>query len=407
MGTKSVARIGEPAHSDIGGDPSARESRVFWCWTALGLGVLSIGKTLREPASWAYTQAQLDYSAGFMRRGLFGEMFGRSLRLYHYENFAIFSTALLFLLLAAFVLLAWKAKVAQKIYPGELLAVFSSSFSVSYLVHLNGYLDIPMALLCIAPLVIRRVGLRLWVATICTVAGVLIHEQFFFAFLPLVSLSFVLNAVQSESPSAKRLAWACAIAVALVGTGLTGYLGSCGEIPTAKAELVKHEIESRADRPLNPAVIEVISRTASENAKIMESVWRRPTFIPGQIESLLMFGPTTAALSYATLLLLRRRFPGSSRWLYSAVVVATLAPLSLNLFGWDKNRWNQFTCVNAYLLLLIVTQMIEEPLRLPLWFRRACLVIMLVNMATGAGLMGNLQIRLFPFLRNPNAGAAW
>jgi len=40
--------------------------------------------------------------------------------------------------------------------------------------------------------------------------------------------------------------------------------------------------------------------------------------------------------------------------------------------------------------------------RLPLRLRQACLVVMLLNMASGGGLMGNLQIRPFPFLRNPN-----
>jgi len=48
-------------------------------------------------------------------------------------------------------------------------------------------------------------------------------------------------------------------------------------------------------------------------------------------------------------------------------LAATLAPLSLHLLGWDKNRWNELLCLNAFLLLLMVSKLVVgEPARLPL-----------------------------------------
>ena len=148
----------------------------------------------------------------------------------------------------------------------------------------------------------------------------------------------------------------------------------------------------------------MLPRTPRENMEIMKSVWQRPTFLPAQVESLLLFGPTAAVLSWATFLLLRRWMPGAYRWLYAVVLLATLAPLSLHLVGWDKNRWNELLCLNAFLLLLLVSRLVGgEPVQLPSRLRRACLLVMLLNMATGGGMMDGRHIRPFPFMRSPDA----
>jgi hypothetical protein len=133
-------------------------------------------------------------------------------------------------------------------------------------------------------------------------------------------------------------------------------------------------------------------------------VWVRPTFIPAQVESLLLFGPTAGVLVWGTFVVLRRWRPGASRWVYAAVVVGTLAPLSLNLVGWDKNRWNEMMALNALLLLLVVCMRFgDEPIRLPVGLRRACLAVMLLNMASGGGMLDFKHVRPFPFLRNPDS----
>jgi hypothetical protein len=95
--------------------------------------------------------------------------------------------------------------------------------------------------------------------------------------------------------------------------------------------------------------------------------------------------------------------PGKHRWLYAGVILATLAPLSLNLLGWDKNRWNELLALNAFLMLLMVSRMMGgEPVRLPVWLRRACVVVMLLNMATGGGMLDGRHILPFPFMHNPD-----
>jgi hypothetical protein len=392
------------SESTAANDAPTLSERRFWRWTAVGLGILAFGKGIREPNAWAYTQAQLDYSAGFMHRGLFGAVLGHPLELNRYEHFAVVSTALLLLLFAALVLLARKSKLAERTPPGELLAVYASSYSVTYLAHLNGYLDIPLALLCLAPLFVRSTGWRLAAAACSTTLGILIHEQFFFAFLPLLIVSILFGMATARTLAQRRLAWVGGILLAALGLGLMMYLVRHGSISAAQADELRQSIARTTDRPLHTEVWKVLPRTSRENLEIMRSVWRRPTYLPAQVESLLLFVPTVAVLSWATLLLLRRWMPGRHRWLYAGVLLATLAPLSLHLLGWDKNRWNELLSLNAFVLLLTVSRLVGgEPVRLPVWLRRACLLVMLLNMATGGGLMGGLHIRPFPFMRSPDA----
>jgi len=378
--------------------------RRFWLWTAVGLGILAFGKGIREPNPWSYTQAQLDYSAGLIRRGLFGASVGHLLQLNQYGHFAVFSVVLLLLLFALLALLAHKLRLAERTPPGELLAVYASSYSVSYLAHLNGYLDIPLALLCVAPLFVRSTGGRLVAAMASTTLGILLHEQFFFAFLPLLIVSILFGAATARSAAQRRLAWSGGVLLAALGLGLMAYVMWHGSISAAQTEQLRHSIARTADRPLDAYVFQVLSLTPRENLHIMGSVWGRSTFLLAEVESVLLFGPTAALLSWATLLLLRRSMPGKYRWLYAAVLLATLAPLSLNLMGWDKNRWNELVALNAFLLLLIVSRLAGgETVHLPRWLRRACLLVMLLNMATGGGMIDDRHIRPFPFLRNPDA----
>jgi hypothetical protein len=389
-------------------DPESLSEQRFWRWTTVGLGALAIGKGIREPNSWSYTQAQFDYSEGFMRRGLFGAAFGRLLELNRYQHFVIVSTALLLLLFTVLALLAYKSKLAEWTPPGQMLAVYASSYSVSLLAHLNGYMDIPLALLCALPLFVRGTGPRVAAAALATVLGALIHEQFLFSFLPVLVVSVLFGDAAAATLRQRRLAWAGAGALLLLGLAMGGLLARHGSISQERAAQLSQAITARTDQPVNTEVLKTLPRTAHENAEIMRSVWARPTFIPAQIESLLMFGPTAGVLSWGMLLVLRRWAPRDHRRLYALTLVGMLAPLSLNLVGWDKNRWNEMLSLNAFLLLLAASRVLGgERVQLPVRFRRACVLVMLLNVATGGGMFDNRHIRPFPFLRSPDAAATY
>jgi hypothetical protein len=403
LGGRPIPHQGTDFGPDSGYGAAFEDAR-FWRWMAVGAGFLAVCKGIRQPNLWSYTQAQFDYSTGFMRRGLFGFVLARPLGLGRYEHFAVVSTGLLLVLFAALALLARRAKLAERTPPGELLAVYASSYSVTYLAHLNGYLDIPLALLCVAPLFVRSTAWRLVAAMVCATLGILIHEQFLFCFLPVLAVSVLFGAAVDGQRSQQRLAWFGGVALLAMGLVLTWFLGWRGSISEEQAARLSQSIVQRTDRPLVADVVQVLPRTPKENLAIMKSVWKRRTFLPAQVESLLLFGPTAAVLSWATFVLLRRWRPRQYRWLYAVVLLGTLAPLSLHLVGWDKNRWNELLSLNAFLLLLVTAMLMgKEPVRLPAGLRRACLAVMLLNMASGGGMLDRRQIRPFPFLRSADA----
>jgi len=393
------ATASEYQQTAMNGAATLAEQR-FWKWTALGLGVLAFAKGIRLPNSWSYTQAQLDYSAGFIRRGFFGATVGHLLQLNRYSHFAVFSTVLLLLLMAVLVLLARSSKLAERTPPGELLAVYASSYSVSYLAHLNGYFDIVLALLCVGPLFIRRTGWRMAAAACATVAGILVHEQFFFAFLPILVVGVLFGAAKAGSSAERLRGWVGAALLLLLGVGMMLYFARHSALTTAQNDQLRQSIANKTDGALNTEVFKGETLTPEANLGIMKQVWRRKTYVPAQLESLLMFAPTAVVLSWATLFLLRRWMPDRYRRIYVGVLIATLAPLRLNLLGWDLCRWNELLSLNAFLMLLLVSRLIGgEPVRLPVRLRRACLLAMMLNMATGGGMMDQRHIRPFPFMR--------
>jgi len=376
----------------------------FWSWTAVGLGIIALAKGIREPNAWAYTQAQLDYSTGLIRRGFFGATLGHLLQLNLNGHFAVVSTALLLGLMLLLVLLARSSKLMERMPAGELLAVYASSYSVSYLAHLNGYSDIPLALLCVGTLFMRRTGWRLAAAICATVIGILIHEQFFFAFLPLLAISVLFGAATGKTAAERRMACIGGALLFVLGLCMVTYFARHAAVSDAQIQQLKQSMAGKADQPLDPELFKVMAFSQQKNMDTMMSVWRRPTYLLGQVEGLLLFAPTAAVLSWATLLLLRRWMPEKHRWLYAGVLLAMLAPLSLHLVGWDKYRWDELVCLNAFLMLLLVSRLAGGvTIQLPMRLRQACLLVMLLNMASGGGMLDDRHIRPFPFMRSPDA----
>jgi hypothetical protein len=379
----------------------------FWKWTALFLGILAIGKGIREPNRWSMTQAQVDYSLGFIRRGLFGTLLKSPLHLNIASHYAALS---LFLLLLLFFILGWlalRSGLVERIDEGEVLALFASSYTVTYLAHIDGYLDIPLAILCMVPLFVRNVGLRFATALACAAVGILIHEQFLFAFLPVTLLSFVVTGFETASRTERRLAWGSAMALALLATLLTFFVSLKASLTASQVQLMAAHVAASVDFKLDANFFSVLSRSSADNLALMKTVWRRPTFYLGQIQSVLLFFPTAALLIYALWRITRKRFTTRTWPIMLMALIAVLSPLCLNVVGWDKNRWSELVCLNAFIALITVCRFSgREPVTLPRTFLRLCLIVMMLNMATGGGMLDQQQIRPFPFIQRATQGSS-
>ena len=91
------------------------------------LATISVAKAIRLPTYKAATQAQVDYSFGLIKRGMFGACFARPLHLEIYSRFAIFSWALLGLAVVLLLVFTWCSGAPWRLLSPEIVALFFSS----------------------------------------------------------------------------------------------------------------------------------------------------------------------------------------------------------------------------------------------------------------------------------------
>jgi hypothetical protein len=135
--------------------------------------------------------AQIDYLYGVVRRGLFGEV----CRVLHVPvaDYRVFS-AIALLLLAGLLTLMFRLMSQigiNDMAEGSLIALIASSFWLAYLVNLVGYFDIILALLAVTVISIRRPWTQALAAIALGSIGVLFHEIYLFALLPVSLLGLV------------------------------------------------------------------------------------------------------------------------------------------------------------------------------------------------------------------------
>jgi hypothetical protein len=121
--------------------PTDGERRFWWSIIPV-LTAVSIGKAVRLPNYKSAIQAQIDYRFGFVKRGMYGEIFTRPLHLEHYRRYAVFSWLMLALMVTVLLLLTWRSGLRERVLTGEAAALFFSSYSLTYMSHMVGYFEV-------------------------------------------------------------------------------------------------------------------------------------------------------------------------------------------------------------------------------------------------------------------------
>jgi len=378
----------------------------FWPAFATLCGVVALLKGLRLPNLWAATQAQFDYSDGFIRRGLFGEILGL-LHVHHYVPFAVFSYGVLLGLCLLLWRYAWRERSAAGLR-GAAVTVFFSSFALSYLADLAGYLDIALALLTVGFLLTPNVRARMVLAPLVVVGGILIHEVFAIVFFPVVWLRLLLDVpAGQEAPERKRrMIYAGALLVFAVVT--TGVVALAPAVPRGGAALLEQHVAQRVDFPVRQDVFAVLHRSARVNLAIMVTYfYPRGRYWFRQLQAALVFWPSAGFFLWLALRGLERGVAAARRkFLEPWVLTAALAPLLMNLVGWDVFRWGALMVLTAFLTLLMVEQAVGGAAVWPtgVAWQRAAMVLIALNLASGVGFLDGYRTGTLPF---PELTHAW
>jgi hypothetical protein len=382
------------------------DDRRFWRMAAAVLGGVSFLRGVRHPSRWAATQAMVNYEFGVVKRGLFGATLGGWLHMEHYGRFALVSFALLSLLVVMLVWMTWRSGALRRLGAGEPVAVFFASFAMTYLAHLVGYLEVPLAVLTIALLLIRSPWVRLAAALPVCVAGILVHEMYFVVFLPAVLFSLLLDGCLQQEAGRRRTLWVMSGALLLVCAAVTFRLGHQRPLTVKQAQAMQSSMAARVDFPVRKDFFDVLTFSSAKSLQGMEDHflhwggWRQVF-----VESVLIFAPTALLLILPGYWLLRG-LPGAfRRWIGAAAVAAACAPLAMHLFGFDSARWDALVCVESYLVLVTICwKMPGEGFVLPAGYRNAAVLVIALSMATAETLMDGKEPNAFPF-RTPGQAA--
>lgn len=368
----------------------------FWYVAAAVGGTLAALKGLRLPSRWAATQAQMDYSQGFVKRGLFGAIVSDPLHLEIYRRFMVVAFLLLFALGILLVRLALKSGVAERTGGAEVLALFFGSYSVTMLMSTVGYLDIPLLILTVVVISVRRPMWRLAVALPLTIVGVLIHESYVLLYLPVILLSFLLQ-YWDTNDARERRSVLLAGALLLIAVAITAKLAWNAPMTAGQAQAMIARVNSRVDFDQRLDFYKVMLLSTEGNRTGMDYWYAMRDWWYTQVECAFIYGPTILMMLWMARRVLKGTQAGKIRWAFPAVVVCGCAPVLIHWLAWDSARFNGILCTMVFLALIATVRFTKGEALAPSNRQQcAAMVVLLTSMASGGLLMSHADNQ-FPF----------
>jgi hypothetical protein len=395
--------------------------RLFWGYlVVLGLVFLiSFLKGFRLPNLWAATQFAVNYSAGFVRRGLIGELARRigGPNVFHYNTFAAIAFSILLVVSLLSALAIYRSLVSSRGDWGYNLAllVFAASPGVAFVVHTVGYLDyIGFMGVLLVILLGRRTRYRFVLFYLTLVVGSLlgfVHEVLAVMFGPVLFFVMLCHGVsdaQYQKCTTKRLVWLLwqAALVAALILVISGVIGTWGTASPTRADELHRSMAQMTNFPLRPDVFEAEARSSARSlTRLMPwywgMVWEREAEAILPIKAWLAIFPSFAFLfGYGQVAIGQLRLAPFSTWvLRVAYAGATLAPFSLNLVGWDYNRWNGIAILACFACLLTIRIFIPSPPPRPLSpaVLTCGMIALALSLASDNVLFDGFTMQFFPF----------
>jgi hypothetical protein len=368
----------------------------FWKLFTCLLAVLAVLKGVRRPGLWALTHAELDYSFGFVKRGLLGTFY-HEIHLWHWHPlWAMFVTetaVLLFLI----TLMTLRSGLLSQRGGWYIAAAFASSYCVTFLVHLIGYTDIPLAALTVGLLLIRDSRLRFLSGLPIIPVAILIHENYLLLFIPVILFSFFLDGVE-ESKEVRRKAWTRGLVLCALAVVMALVTSLKPSLSLDQVRLMQTRMSSKVDFPLRSDVFDVLTFSLRHNLSLMWHMYAHSYWWwAEQFLSLCVFGPVL-------FLLIRRCFrtlesvDRSVSYIRAAVLIATFAPLAMHLLGWDQVRWNTICVLDGYLSLLLINMRFRAArIAVDNAERNFVILVIALNLTSGYGLTDFIAIKSYPF----------
>ena len=357
-----------PDTSSLVGGTAQKAPTVHVPFLAALVFAVAMLKGLRMPSLWATTHMTFNYSHGFIRRGLFGQVlriFGEK-RIYQY-NFLFLCAALLFVLAAIALFLLIRRMLASDRGDRGLQAatlVLAASPGAVFVIHEIGYLDyagiiaVPCFILWASRA--RRLFSIFYVAISLSIILALIHESMIVMFAPTMLFAMVCHNVTRGAGRPRRtrvLLAAHAILATTVALAASWVAGAWGTANAEQIRALQESIARHANFPLRGDGFDALQRSLRVNLlEVLPRHWSHAENRNYLITSLAVSLPGLAFLgSYGFRLLRRLDLDKRARRLLTIIfLAATVSPLLLNFIGWDSARWNAIAFLACFFCLACI-----------------------------------------------------
>lgn len=398
--------------SELANNASFKRSFVAICASVFALTFL---KGFRMPNAWTATHFAMNYSQGFVRRGLVGEVARRLIGdyVYRYNVFAVFAFTVFTLLAIALGLMMRGALRADRddLALRAALLVFAASPALVFFIHAIGYNDyIGLLFVLLLVLYAVRARSRLLIFYLVVGAGLtfaFIHEALVVMFGPVMVFAMACHILRcSKQHRLTTRDWLVLLAhgalASLMIFALSSLVSTLGTEDAARIRALQQFIAKHADYPPRPEAFEALQRSSRENVRTLmpwywsfeynrnlaQKSWQ--AFAPGFVW-LLYYG--LRAIELPTL-------PRLGRWALRALFLgASLTPLLLNFVGWDWNRWNGLALMACISCILTLKQFLPaaSPKPMPAHVWTLGVIATAIGLATTTPLFDNFEVQFFPF----------
>lgn len=380
---------------DIKSEKNYNADIKVWNLVVFGILFLSILRGIRFPNMWSYTHFLFDYSFGFVKRGLIGEIISQFnfSSLMSYDSFLIFSTAI-FLTNIFLIGLLLREFINSKnpVFIGSSL-LFCSSLAVVFLSNSIGYFDHIGLLVTLIALKLCGFYKKFIFLLISMPFVLLIHEATLIIFFPVIFMS-LLFALEKEGYTVNKILMLGSFSAVVLILAL--FIGN-QTLTEPEVRQMYDSLQANLQHPLRQDAFSVLHRDAKDNLSIMQHLWSSNRRLIDLAYSFLVTAPVFMLFIYFSASILKKM--KIKYYLIVLAVLASLSPLILHFFAWDMHRWNTLAVTTSFLMLFVVytSSSKGQPKAAPRYIYHIFVFLLFLNAISSIPLFEGYQVKQFPF----------
>jgi hypothetical protein len=270
------------------------------------------------------------------------------------------------------------------------------------MINLIGYTDVLMGILVLIVISRRTPPGQAVAAFAAGVLGVMLHELYLVAFLPVSLVGLVRWSEQEVGLQWRRLAYL--LPTILVPVLLVIMLASHPTFSKAQVASFQQDLHARADFSVRDDFFRVYTSTSGDVVRQSLGFMRAGRWWVEESIQAMSFLPTSVFFVLVSF----RFVPPHQKWTRRYIVLAVISPLALSFVGIDFNRWMEFSAFASIAAAIAMArlplsaageQSKVTPIPFGIVWERAALLLIALNFGTNSA-MFELNTKNFPFIQH-------